>query len=119
MRKNTKMKTKINLFVAIIYKMAGKDVFSQIRRGIDMSGRAEKKRRRAGKQLQRAKRKFKKGDVAGGDKMLGKAKKSGVGMKRAGRKAIGSGMRVGDQARRAGTAVATGNYAGAAGAFVE
>ena len=113
------MKTKINIFVAIIYKMAGKDVFSQIRKGIDMTGRAEKKRRRAGKQLQRAKRKFRKGDVAGGDRMLGKAKKSGIGMKRAGRKAIGSGMRVTDQARRAGMAISTGNYAGAGAAFVE
>ena len=60
--------------------MAGKDVFSQIRKGIDMAGRAEK---------------------------------------RAGRKAIGSGMRVTDQARRAGSAIATGNYMGAGAAFVE
>ncbi len=99
--------------------MAGKDIFSQARKAIDMAGRAEKKRRRAGKQLQRAKRKFKKGDVAGGDKMLGKAKKSGVGMKRAGRKAGGAGFRVGRTLGKAGKAAATGNYAAAGAAFVE
>jgi len=93
--------------------MAGKDIFSQARKGIDMAGRAEKKRRRAGRQVMRAKRKYKKGDVAGGDRMAGKAKKSVKSGYRAGRKAAGSGVRVGRVARNAGIAISQGNFAGA------
>tara|TARA_R110002153_G_scaffold148698_2_gene300086 strand:- start:3879 stop:4178 length:300 start_codon:yes stop_codon:yes gene_type:complete len=99
--------------------MAGKDVLSQFRKGLDMGGRATKKGKRAQRQVMRAKRKFKKGDVAGGDKMLGKAKKSALGAKRAGRKGAGSGVRVGRTVLKAGRAAAAGDYAGAAGSFVE
>ena len=93
--------------------MAGKDIFSQARKAIDMVGRAEKKRRRAGRQAMRAKRKYQKGDVAGGDRMAGKAKKSVKGSYRAGRKAAGSGVRVGRVAKDAGMALSQGNFAGA------
>tara|TARA_R100001198_G_C5237633_1_gene215295 strand:- start:659 stop:970 length:312 start_codon:yes stop_codon:yes gene_type:complete len=93
--------------------MAGKDIFSQVRKGIDMAGRAEKKRRRAGRQAMRAKRKYQKGDVAGGDRMAGKAKKSVKGTYRAGRKAAGSTVRIGRPLQAAGTAALSGNYAGA------
>ena len=86
--------------------------------GMGMGGRAGKKAQRTKRQTMRAKRKYQRGDVAGGDMMAAKAFKSAKGAKKAGRKAAGSGIRVGRKLRTAGTAAASGNYAGAGMAFV-
>ena len=99
--------------------MAGKDIFSQARRAIDMGGRAGKKANRLKRQAMRAKRKYQKGDVAGGDAMAAKAKKTAIGAKKAGRKAGGAGVRVGRKLGQAGMAARTGNFAAAGAAFIE
>lgn len=99
--------------------MAKKDIISQARRAIDMAGRAGKKANRLKRQAMRAKRKYGKGDVAGGDAMAMKAKKTAIGVKKATRKGVGSGIRVGRVLQTAGKAAATGNYAAAGAAFVE
>ena len=99
--------------------MAAKNIFAQARRAIDMGGRAGKKTNRLKRQAMRAKRKYQKGDVAGGDAMAAKAKKTAVGVKKAGRKAAGSGIRVGRTLGKAGMAARTGNFAAAGAAFIE
>jgi hypothetical protein len=111
------MKTKINLFIGLIYKMA--NFLKNVEKAVTHGGRAGKKGKRAIRQAKKAKKAAKKGDVTGAEKFAAKAYKSGKQATKQGIKGGKAVKRGGKQLIKAGTAAAARNPAGVASAFVE
>jgi len=111
------MKTKNNNFIHIIYKMG--NFLQNIDKAVTHGGRAGHKARRAARQVAKARRAAKKGDIKTAEKFGAKAYKSGKQAAKQGHKGIKAVKRSGKQVVAAGRAAVNRNPAGVATAFVE